>query len=287
MRRYVFLGDPGISTVLDDAKMGGDGVGRHPRLGHIGPPSQPTRVEITDGIEVAPVYVGCFAGRQRLDENRSMYREWELPQAEVRCAWSVDTTTGGWWTQPATEFWGLGFSSTVDGVSAEVVGPAAHPQRFELHPGDRFWGVELQAHVFLRALPKSSFELVQALPTTSDIFRLGERDYAIPDEHHLGEIVDALVAEGVLSTEPAVALALSGREQPGGRTLRRHMREVTGLNRQQIAGIARARTAFKLLSEGIGIGEVVELAGYSDQAHLTRSLRALAGRTPREILSGR
>ena len=59
------------------------------------------------------------------------------------------------------------------------------------------------------------------------------------------------------------------------------------LNRQQIAGIARARAAFKLLSDGVEIARVVERAGYSDQAHLTRSLRALAGRTPREILSGR
>jgi hypothetical protein len=104
-----------------------------------------------------------------------MYREWELPQAEVRCGWSVDATTGGWWTQPATEFWGLGFSSTADGVEGELVGPPARPQRFEMQAGDRFWGVELQAHVFLSTLPKSSFELVQVLPSTSNTFRLGER----------------------------------------------------------------------------------------------------------------
>ena len=90
----------------------------------------------------------------------------------------------------------------------------------------------------------------------------------------------------MLSTEPVVELALAGRGPRGGRTLRRQVLEVTGLNRQQIAGMARARAAFKLLSDGVGISEAVELAGYSDQAHLTRSLRALAGRTPREILSG-
>lgn len=216
-----------------------------------------------------------------------MYREWELPQAEVRCAWSVVATVGGWWTQPATEFWGLGFSSTADGVGVELLGPAAHPQRFEMQAGQRYWGVELKAHVFLRTLPKSSFQLAQVLPSTSETFRLGERDHSIPNEHQLGATVEDLVAIGVLATEPTVALALSGIAQQGGRTLRRQVLEVTGLNRQQIAGMTRARMAFKLLSEGIGIGEVVEIAGYSDQAHLTRSLRALAGRTPREILSGR
>lgn len=214
-----------------------------------------------------------------------MYREWTLPQVEVRCAWSVHTATGGWRTQPATEFWGLAFSPTPGGVAVELVGPAARTQHYELRAGDGFWGVELQAHVFLRAIPKSSFELVQTLPSTSDTFQLGGLEFAIPDEHGLGEVVDSLIGGGVLAAEPAVALALSGSGNLNGRTLRRHMREVTGLNRQQIAGIARARSAFKLLSEGVEIGEVVELAGYSDQAHLTRSLRTLAGRTPREILS--
>ncbi|MDX2357730.1 AraC family transcriptional regulator [Dietzia sp. PP-33] len=172
-------------------------------------------------------------------------------------------------------------------MRVELIGPASHPQRFEMRAGDRAWGVELHAHVFLRMLSKVSFELVQVLPSNSVGFRLGERNYAIPLQHHLGDLIDELVADGVLSTDPIVALALSGRGHQGGRTLRRQVRGVTGLNRQQIAGIERARAAFRLLSEGIGISDVVELVGYSDQAHLTRSLRALAGRTPREILSGR
>jgi hypothetical protein len=64
-------------------------------------------------------------------------------------------------------------------------------------------------------------------------------------------------------TEPTVASALSGRRQQGGRTLRRQVLEITGLDRQQIAGIARARAAFKLLSEGVGTGDVVDMADAS------------------------
>ncbi len=223
----------------------------------------------------------------RSSQDELVYREWNLPQPEVRCAWSVTVADGGWWAQPATEFWGLGFSVTGSGVGAELIGPAAHPQRFELHAGDRFWGVELEAHVFLRTLPKSSFELVQSLPVIGDDFEIGDRCLPVPGEDQLGDAVDTLVNAGVLSTDATVARALSGRGQQNSRTLRRRVLAVTGLSRQQIAGVARARGAFTLLSEGIGISEVVERAGYSDQAHLTRSLRALAGRTPREILSGR
>ena len=35
--------------------------------------------------------------------------------------------------------------------------------------------------------------------------------------------------------------------------------------------------------DGAGIGETVHLAGYYDQAHLTRSLRRLIGQTPARI----
>lgn len=216
-----------------------------------------------------------------------MYREWRLPHAAVRCAWAVDADSGGEWLQPATEFWGLGFTSTAAGRSAELVGPTARPQTFAMESGDRFWGVEFEAYAFLRGIAKESFGVVQTLPATADRFSIGGAAYAIPDAGQLGEIVEALLADGRLAVEPSVQIALSGTSGSDGRTLRRRVREVTALNRQQIAGMERAREAFRLLSEGVPIAEVVDRAGYSDQAHLTRSLRTLAGRTPGQILSGR
>ncbi|MGY2130270.1 helix-turn-helix domain-containing protein [Blastococcus sp. SYSU DS0617] len=216
-----------------------------------------------------------------------MYREWVLPRAEVRCAWAVAAETGGTWVQPATEFWGLGFTATARGRRAEFVGPTARPRAFEMAPGDRFWGVEFEAYAFLRGVAKEALDVIQALPSRANRFTVGAGEYEIPDEDHLGDVVEALVADGLLAVEPSVRTALSGAPASDGRTLRRRVREVTALNRQQIAGMERAREAFRLLSEGVGIPDVVERAGYSDQAHLTRSLRALAGRTPGQILSGR
>ena len=47
--------------------------------------------------------------------------------------------------------------------------------------------------------------------------------------------------------------------------------------------IDRARHATNLLWQGTSILDTVELAGYSDQAHLTRSLRHYVGETPVQI----
>jgi AraC-like DNA-binding protein len=52
-----------------------------------------------------------------------------------------------------------------------------------------------------------------------------------------------------------------------------------GLFRQ----IERARLATNLLRDGAPILDTVHEAGYFDQAHLTRSLRALVGQTPASV----
>lgn len=220
-----------------------------------------------------------------MKQNGDVYREWPLASAEVRCAWALDVTRGGIWTQPATEFWGLGFSATSNGLGAELIGPAAIPQHFQVQVGDRFWGIEFRAHVFLRGIRKESFGSVQPLEVGRDGFMLAGSVHAIPGEGQLGEMVGDLMGRGLVSADPSVELALSGSPSGNARTLRRRVREVAGLNGQQIAGVERAREAFRLLSEGMSIAEVVERAGYSDQSHLTRALRTLAGRTPRQILS--
>jgi AraC-like DNA-binding protein len=50
--------------------------------------------------------------------------------------------------------------------------------------------------------------------------------------------------------------------------------------------IERARYATNLLRAGMSIADVVDLAGYFDQPHLTRSLKYLIGQTPVEIARG-
>ncbi len=49
--------------------------------------------------------------------------------------------------------------------------------------------------------------------------------------------------------------------------------------------IQRARYATTLLKQGMSILDVVEMAGYSDQPHLTHALKYLMGHTPAQIVS--
>ncbi len=69
-----------------------------------------------------------------------------------------------WWAQvdedavyvdAANEFWGLAFGVLADGrPSATLIGPSLEPRELHLVAGERGWGVELSAHVFVRQLDK-------------------------------------------------------------------------------------------------------------------------------------
>jgi Transcriptional regulator containing an amidase domain and an AraC-type DNA-binding HTH domain len=69
------------------------------------------------------------------------------------------------------------------------------------------------------------------------------------------------------------------------RSVQRRFLQATGLTQGSIRQIERARHATMLLQGGVSILDTVEQAGYSDQAHLTRSLKYLIGKTPAQIIN--
>lgn len=75
-------------------------------------------------------------------------------------------------------------------------------------------------------------------------------------------------------------------EEVGWSRRRLHARLVAevGIGPKQVARLVRFRRARAGLLRGEPIGSVAAAAGYSDQPHLTREWRALAGRTPGEWL---
>jgi AraC-like DNA-binding protein len=68
------------------------------------------------------------------------------------------------------------------------------------------------------------------------------------------------------------------------RTVQRRFLRATGLTRGTFEQIKRAQQAATLLQKGISIADAIFQAGYTDQPHLTRSLKHFVGHTPGQIL---
>jgi transcriptional regulator GlxA family with amidase domain len=71
------------------------------------------------------------------------------------------------------------------------------------------------------------------------------------------------------------------------RHLERQFREYVGLRAKHVARIARIHSALDLLQHDRSISgaEIAAACGYSDQAHLIRESRELAGQTPQRLKS--
>jgi AraC-like DNA-binding protein len=69
------------------------------------------------------------------------------------------------------------------------------------------------------------------------------------------------------------------------RSIQRHFIQSTGLTQGTVRQIDRARRATLFLQRGISILDTVDLAGYADQAHMTRALKRYIGKTPTQILN--
>ncbi|MEU4482665.1 helix-turn-helix domain-containing protein [Micromonospora sp. NPDC023966] len=94
----------------------------------------------------------------------------------------------------------------------------------------------------------------------------------------LGARVAARLAAGATVAATAAEVGL------GARALHRRSRLLFGYGPKTLARILRMRRALDLAGGGTPLAEVAALAGYADQAHLTREVKELAGVPPTRLL---
>lgn len=215
------------------------------------------------------------------------YRFRESASPLVGVVWEAVATESGHYTEAANEFWGLSFEQPASGrFSATLIGPSVAPRQLVIDGPGRSWGVEFPPHVFLRRVAKLDvLGELRELPSDGRFFEIAGVRLPVVDYDHMESLVEALHAQGVLMSDPAVAAALAGGSAGySPRQLRRRSAYATGLGPKRIAQFQRARAAYRLLSAGVPLATAAREAGFSDQAHMTRAMRVVSGLTPARIL---
>ncbi|MEC3953065.1 helix-turn-helix transcriptional regulator [Nocardia sp. CDC153] len=96
---------------------------------------------------------------------------------------------------------------------------------------------------------------------------------------------DPMLRSIVTSLEQGRSVAATADELGTGlRRLHRLSLHAFGYGPKTLGRILRMQRALALARKGMGLAEVASVAGYADQAHLTRDVRELAGMSPRELL---
>jgi AraC-like DNA-binding protein len=168
-----------------------------------------------------------------------------------------------------------------------VRGPETRMTMVDCSVEGEWLGIRFKPGAFLPLFPPTSLSDRRdvTLPDASTrSFWLSGSAWEYPTFENADTFVARLLRKGIVVRDPIVEKIVLGElDALSLRSAQRRFRRATGLTRTTLRTIERARYATNLLREGRPIAEVVHLAGYFDQPHLTRSLKYLIGQTPAEI----
>jgi AraC-like DNA-binding protein len=106
---------------------------------------------------------------------------------------------------------------------------------------------------------------------------LGDRGGRPPE----AAVVAALAARGSSAADIADRLGVTPR------TLHRRSLAAFGYGPRTLGRVLRLQRVLPLLDAGVPLADVAHRAGYADQPHLSREVRALTGRSPAALAAGR
>ncbi|AKU18715.1 hypothetical protein VV02_07060 [Luteipulveratus mongoliensis] len=188
--------------------------------------------------------------------------------------------------RPAEPRWHLVVLDGPGPARVVLAGPKSTSDSFVV-PGDvRGTWVQLRLGTYLAGARMS--DLVDAELTLAEAgrrtFDLRGSSVEIHEDDDAEAMVEKLVLDGVLAFDPLVGRVLAGTTTSvPERTARHRLRTATGQSREQIRQIERAKHAASLITTGMPLAVVAAEAGYTDQPHLTRSVKRWLGRTPGQL----
>jgi AraC-like DNA-binding protein len=206
----------------------------------------------------------------------------------VERIWSTRSEQAGSFTSISTVFWSMVIAKCEGRISISLHGPETRATCKDFPPGAEWFGIMFKLGTFVpHILPGSFIDKYVVLPGTSGrSFSLCHSAWQFPNFENADTFVDRLVRAGILAHEPIInAVHQKQSQSPSLRTVQYRFLRSTGLSQRTIRQIERARYAAALLKQGVSIFDTVYEAGYSDQPHLTRSLKHFIGQTPAEIPS--
>jgi AraC-like DNA-binding protein len=159
----------------------------------------------------------------------------------------------------------------------------------EHEPGDEILAISFKPGIFIPFLPhEARHDKGVALPFFGPgCFMIGSERFEIPTPENTHILIQRMIQKGVLQTHKIVVGALNGQPPVASdRTLQRGFLQSTGLTQKYFTQIKRAQKAVSMLQTGASAAWVAGDLGYSDQAHMTKSLKYIMGQTPGQICRG-
>ena len=163
------------------------------------------------------------------------------------------------------------------GTAPALLGVVAHELRDQRVPLDQVWSARVSrgvAEAVERAAPRGPGAVAAAIEGA--LLGLSPLRQGVS-----GQVMLTMSVRGAEVSEIARETGWSERQ------LRRHSHELFGYGLATLRRVLRLQAAVRLAGTETSLAAVAGGAGYSDQAHLARDVRALTGTTPTALFAGR
>jgi AraC-like DNA-binding protein len=205
----------------------------------------------------------------------------------VERIWRTQSEGGGSFMSLAASQWEIVVTKQNGTTTLTVRGPETKARPAPIPENAEFFGIQFKLGAFMPHLPVGTLVDKEVnLPVVGDqSFWLNGAAWQFPVFENADTFIARLVRDGLLVREPVVEAALQGQlNDLSMRSVQRRFLRATGLSHGAIWQIERSRRAAALLEQGVSILDTVELAGYADQPHMTRSLKRFLGQTPAQFI---
>jgi hypothetical protein len=201
--------------------------------------------------------------------------------------WHTRNLTDGTYIATPDGSWDLIVLVQSDGTRGVMLaGQATEPATVPYRANTQGIVISFAAGAYLPAYPGSKMlNMAEMLPNSDpDHFVLAGKAFTIPTFDTAEDLAAAMLATDVLKMDDVVASILNGNEKAlSDRAKQRHFLEVTGLTRKSLEQIHRAQEAVRQLQDGKKPLEVAAETGFSDQAHLAKSLKKIMHSKPSNV----
>lgn len=182
--------------------------------------------------------------------------------------------------------WDMVFRKRRGVVQVLQTGLITRPIPLDYECGDQYLCISFKPGVFMPMLPGARMlDRAFQRPNDGQVFVLENDRLEIPSFENAEVMVARLARRGLLTRDDVVTRVLEGEGRAlSPRSVQRHFRHILGITPKGLEQCLRAHRALDLLQGGRPILDVVDDLGFADQAHLTRSLKRLTGRTPGTVV---
>jgi len=195
-------------------------------------------------------------------------------------------TTGTTLMQP-DGCWDIAIIKRGDETMVLRTGLTTQPVIYEHEAGDEQLVISFKPHSFMPLMPGDIMrdEGVVLEKFGNRGFWIGTDVREIPTIENADVFVERLARDGIVDSNELVASVVEGQPRAmTERTLQRHFLKTTGLTYKHFTLVQRAQKAVAMLQMGRPAVDVALALGFSDQAHMINSLKAIMGQTPKEIV---